>query len=122
MSGSSERLLVDPDNEDTPEDDLLASGQDSASGFLTPSARLWAAALRRAAADYALYYRDPAHPQFEACGVTAHAWLHSDSIDVGSFLFVCSVFGVRPCKIREKVQALTARDVQRFRGIDFGEE
>lgn len=121
LSGLLE-AMGEADRDDEPGGRSAPSGVDAASGFLTPSARLWASVLRRAVVDYALYYRDPSHPQFEYCGVSAYNWVESDSRCCGSFLFVCGVYGVDHRAMRAKIRELTPAEVARFRGIDFGED
>ena len=84
--------------------------------------RLWAAVLRRAAVDYALY-KEHSGIKLKKTGTDAHRWLFSDEDhgEVGSFEIVCSMLGLPMDLVRDRVERLTEDEARRLRGMEFGD-
>jgi len=83
--------------------------------------RLWASVLRRAIVDWILY-RDHENVKLKKVGLSAGRWIFSENTsDVGSFDSICSMMGIAPEVIRQKICALTEEEARRLRGMEFGD-
>ncbi len=96
-----------------------ASGRNSAIGWYV---RLWAAVLRRAAVDYALY-KDHPNIKLKKTGLDAQRWMYapSNNNDINSFEVVCSILNLPVDLVRDKVENLTEDEARRLRGMEFGD-
>lgn len=85
-------------------------------------ARLWAAALRRAAVDFALYV-DHDTMKLKKLGLDAQRWMFGTSEDDGvtSFPNICNLLNLPVDVVRERVLNLTEDEARRLRGMEFGD-
>ena len=86
-----------------------------------PHIRLWAAVLRRASVDYALYC-DHENARLRRLGDDAAEWLLLDCYDgevFNSFLAVCDNLGLTPSVIRKAALTLTEENARKLRGMEF---
>jgi hypothetical protein len=90
---------------------------------LPSSVRLWAAVIRRAAADYTLNLTHE-NERLRAYGVDAKAWVFSgeNQQDVNSFETVCSYLGLDPGVVRDRMSRQSKAAVSKLRGMDFGDD
>ena len=100
-------------------DVFTASGRNTTVGWYI---RLWAATLRRAAVDFALY-KDHPNIKRKKIGYEAHRWIFNEdaSEEINSFEIVCTMLGLPAALIREKVLNLTEDEARRLRGMEFGD-
>ena len=90
---------------------------------IPPYARMWAAVVRRAAVDRALYLAHGSD-KLSAIGADANSWIFDASPPdmFNSFEQVCFYLGLRPEVVRCATLGLTEDDARRQRGMEFGEE
>ena len=85
--------------------------------------RLWAAVVRRAAVDWALY-KEHDNVKLKQLSVDAAAWMFGEpeSNAIHEFESVCEILNLSPDLVRTKVRNLTEEDARRLRGMEFGDE
>ena len=91
-------------------------------GGIPPSHRLLVAIIRRAVWDFVLYkdVKKKDDPALHEIGVDAAAWLFWDGQEEHdgdgryTFLYICSVLGIEPRRIRETAAKLSRDDIQRL--------
>ncbi len=108
-------------------DELLRGGPESVAdseggaGKFPPHIRLWAAVLRRASVDYALYCNHPMG-KLRRIGEDAAEWLLTDCDDddvFNSFVAVCEHLDLSPSSTRQSAVALTEEAARKLRGMEF---
>jgi hypothetical protein len=75
---------------------------------------LWAAVLRRAAYDIALYKRDR-RLKFRKWGDDAYRWMFTDdTVTINSFLNLCYFLNQNPTQFRRNTLRLKKKDVHKY--------
>ena len=101
-------------------DALNSSGQNSAVSWYF---RLWAAAIRRAAVDYALY-KDHEDIKLKKLGMEAHKWIFcapENPTEINAFPLICDMLGIPVSIVRKHILDLTEDEARRLRGMEFGD-
>jgi len=79
---------------------------------------LWAAVLRRAAYDIALYKRDK-RLKFRKWGDAAYRWMfENDEENFNSFLNICHWLNQNPTQFRRSTLKLRKKDVHKYDMVD----
>ena len=79
---------------------------------------LWAAVLRRAAYDIALYKRDR-RLKFRKWGDDAYRWMFAeDTENINSFLNLCYFLNQNPTQFRRNTLRLKKKDVHKYDMVD----
>lgn len=87
-----------------------------------PHVRLWAAVVRRAALDVALYVQHP-RAKLRGVGVDAKRWLtrqYEQDVD-NSLTAVAACLGLPAEVLASKALSLTSEEARRQRGMEFGD-